>query len=279
MGTIVYKKAPIVLQYRTEEKPAGQQQKFFHKRRLYPIVFVTIGSMLVANVTWPIISYQLISSPQLQMKSVLSPLSEDSTLKYTPTVVVENPVQKVSANEEAQRLPEGPEIISEDLDYTNLSNWFPNTVIPESSDVERKAYTVDIPALNLKDMQTYVGGTDLSKGLIQYPGTANPGELGTPVIFGHSTNPLFYSPGENNRKRYTSIFTKLMDLKKDDKIFVTYDGITYVYRVIDKVEVKPDDTYILQQRHDTRELKLVTCVPVGTYLRRGVILAQLDDIQ
>jgi len=45
--------------------------------------------------------------------------------------------------------------------------------------------------------------------------------------------------------------------------------------VTDKTDVKPEDTYILAQQYDNRKLKLVTCVPEGTYLRRGVITAEL----
>ncbi|OGJ40232.1 MAG: hypothetical protein A2378_03345 [Candidatus Pacebacteria bacterium RIFOXYB1_FULL_44_10] len=124
-----------------------------------------------------------------------------------------------------------------------------------------------------------IGGLNLDKSLIQYPGTANPGELGSPVIFGHSVSQLFYNPSESNPRRYISIFTKIMQLKKDDKIIVTYDGITYTYRVTNKMEVKPDDTYILSQRHDTKELKLITCTPPGTYLRRGIVFAQLENLE
>jgi sortase A len=66
-------------------------------------------------------------------------------------------------------------------------------------------------------------------------------------------------------------------LQNGDEIIVDFDGITYKYVVTDKFEVKPEDVYILEQRYDNKELKLVTCVPEGTFLRRGVIVAQLVD--
>ena len=138
---------------------------------------------------------------------------------------------------------------------------------------------ISIPALNIEKAVVKICGLSLEKNLIQYPGTANPGELGSPIIFGHSVSPLFYNPSLTNPRRYTSIFTKIMNLKKDDKIIVEYDGITYTYRVTNKIEVKPDDTYILEQRYDARELKLVTCTPPGTLLRRGIVFAQLEDLQ
>jgi sortase (surface protein transpeptidase) len=40
--------------------------------------------------------------------------------------------------------------------------------------------------------------------------------------------------------------------------------------------VKPEDVFILEQNYEEKTLKLVTCVPEGTYLRRGVITATLD---
>jgi LPXTG-site transpeptidase (sortase) family protein len=68
-----------------------------------------------------------------------------------------------------------------------------------------------------------------------------------------------------------------MTLKKGDEIKILDDGITYTYQVMEKTEVKPEDTYILAQRRDAKLLKLVTCTPEGTYLRRGVVTAQLID--
>lgn len=66
-----------------------------------------------------------------------------------------------------------------------------------------------------------------------------------------------------------------MTLKAGDEIFVTYDGVKYRYLVQEKTEVQPEDVYILTQHYDVRQLKLVTCTPEGTYLRRGVVTAQL----
>ena len=70
-----------------------------------------------------------------------------------------------------------------------------------------------------------------------------------------------------------------MTMKTGDRIFVDYDGIKYTYEVKDKVEVEPEDLFILEQRYSNRELKLITCVPEGTYMRRGVVVAQLVDLK
>jgi sortase (surface protein transpeptidase) len=49
--------------------------------------------------------------------------------------------------------------------------------------------------------------------------------------------------------------------------------------VQEKTEDKPTDVYILNQQYDAARLKLVTCTPEGTYLRRGVVTAQLVSKQ
>jgi LPXTG-site transpeptidase (sortase) family protein len=66
-----------------------------------------------------------------------------------------------------------------------------------------------------------------------------------------------------------------MTLKPGDKIYLTHRNVKYTYQVQSNTEVEPTDVFILAQRHDTRQLKLVTCVPEGTVLRRGVVIAQL----
>lgn len=277
MSIAVYKKAVSVgARYALQHKPVVQKKRQHNNRfvRLLPAVLVTAGSVLIANVLWPILSFQLFVSPVIKPTSLTLPISDEQVVQYQPAVA---PVQAL--DEPKQESAPAPTIIEGELDYTNLSLWFPSQRIPEVSAQEVKEYFISIPSLGVEDAEVRIGGLSLDKSLIQYPGTANPGELGSPIIFGHSVSPIFYNPSKTNPKRYMSIFTKIMTLKKNDKITVRYDGVTYTYRVTDKTEVKPDDTYILEQRYNVRELKLVTCTPPGTFLRRGIVFAQLEDYQ
>ena len=157
-----------------------------------------------------------------------------------------------------------------------MSNWFDEQSDDFASlNYEVEEYRLDIPSLNVSNTKVRVGGSDLNKSLIQYPGTALPGEPGAPVIFGHSVLRQFYNPSEKNPRRYSSIFSKIMTLKNGDKIYLTYNNVKYTYQVQSNTEVQPTDTFILAQRYDVRQLKLVTCVPEGTVLRRGIVIAQL----
>lgn len=232
-----------------------------HLLRLLPPALIAAGSILIVNVIWPLLHYQLFLSPSLAQDRLVTPIDINQTAFITP----DSPAQ-------------APPVSAQDTDFTKPNTWFPaaDFQLPRPSKITH--YTISIPSLDIEEAVVAIGGDDLSESLIHYPGTANPGQLGSPVIFGHSVLRQFYNPDQDNPKRYVSIFSKIMTLKTGDEILVDYDGIRYRYVVNDKFEVKPQDVYILAQRYNNRQLKLVTCVPEGTYLRRGVIVAQLQDL-
>lgn len=238
-----------------------------------PLILIILGILLVGSATWPIIS-QLLPHHNASA-DLLSPLSQQQ-LANNPNNLVFAKANLIDENATQPTVLDEPVILDYNLDYTNLNNWF-NEQNSNSLEVleQFEEYRLDIPALALNNAKVRVGGTDLNKSLIQYPGTALPGEPGAPVIFGHSVLRQFYNPSEKNPRRYTSIFSKIMTLKPGDKIYLTHNQVKYTYQVQSNTEVEPTDVFILAQRHDVRQLKLVTCVPEGTVLRRGIVIAQL----
>ena len=156
-------------------------------------------------------------------------------------------------------IPEVKNQAVEELDYTKASNWFVGGADPEDFvSPSVSFYTLSIPKLKIENATVAIGGEDLSKSLIQYPGTAVPGKNGNAVIFGHSILPIFYDP-----KNYISIFSTLPTLKKGDEINVNYDGVSYKFRVENLFEVQPTDLQVLDQDTSDSYLTLVTCVPPG----------------
>lgn len=242
------------------------------------MILITFGSILIGNAVWPILSYVLFTSPLLQRTNFVAPIPENELLAYS---AIASPAGKpdIAFANETPVIPK-PVILSEQLDYTNLSNWFVDTHALADATVQKEIeYMIDIPSLNVEKAKVKIGGVDLNNNLIQYPGTASPGDIGAPVIFGHSVLRQFYRPDISNPNRYKSIFSKIMTLKPGDEIIITFEDVKYTYSVREKHQVQPNDLYILEQRHDSRELKLITCVPEGTYLYRGVIVAQLEKIE
>lgn len=241
---------------------------------LLPLALIVVGLILALSALWPLIEYYLPWKKQEEI-ALLSPIPHSQLLLSTPLISAQARVD-FEDEQENNNTNLGPVILDQALDFTDLSNWFSNDLeLPELNKSQFVEYTLDIPSLNVTNAKVRVGGTDLNQSLIHYPGTALPGQLGAPVLFGHSVLRQFYNPSENNPRRYASIFSKIMLLERGEKIYLTHDNVKYTYLVQSKTEVKPEDTFILAQRYDVRQLKLVTCTPEGTTLRRGVVTAQL----
>lgn len=249
------------------------------RRRILPMVLMTLGSVMVINAVWPIVYYFIVVAPQLNKHNLQAPVPQENVLAAQIAEESRTPLVHAQTGELVRPHPK-PVVVSNSLDYTNLANWFTDSTMIESTvSEELSSYTLDIPSLKIEDAQIVIGGTDLNSSLIQYPGTAEPGDLGAPVIFGHSVLRQFYKPDISNPQRYKSIFSKIMTLKKGDEILITHEGVKYTYVVEEKHDVQPEDDFILAQKHSERELKLVTCVPEGTYLRRGVVVAKLVKVE
>jgi LPXTG-site transpeptidase (sortase) family protein len=249
-----------------------------------PLGFLAVGIYLVSLALGPIAYSYFQTGIFIQANQLVSPIPMEDVIDVTPLVINQVSADNREYRESVRRVA-APRIINEELDFTNLANWFGSSDLPDlvSGDgqaaISELEYTLEIPSLNITNAKVRIGGTDLNASLIAYPGTALPGEAGAPVIFGHSILRQFYNPNEKNPNRYNSIFSTIMTLKNGDKIYVTHDNVRYTYMVTDKTEVQPEDVYILNQRYDVKQLKLVTCVPEGTYLRRGVITAQLVEVE
>mgnify|MGYP005855693527 CR=1 FL=1 len=265
MSLYIYQKAqtnppPAHFPRSSTDSPSPTSPKPAHPPRsllsLLPLGTSIIGLVLIFSVAWPIVYYEILgnkTSPPTTDTGLLNPLADSSSLAV---------------------LAAAPKIVGS-LNYTHASNWFPNS--PATTQVTRptgpNTYTLSIPKLNIENAHVIIGSDDLSSSLIHYNETALPGQLGSPVIFGHSILPQFYNP-----KNYMSIFSTLPTLEKDDQIIVDYDGISYTYSVTEKQEVMPEDLWVLEQRYDSKKIKLITCVPPGLKTKRLVVTAELQPL-
>jgi sortase A len=213
--------------------------------RLASLVSGILGLGILAYVLFPLVSYEYQSARDFP--ELLSPIVEG----------------------QGQSL--GESLASSD--FTKASNWFPAAKGSNEFAVSKVSfYTITISRLKIENATVAIGGEDLSKSLIQYPGTALPGRPGNTVIFGHSILPQFYDP-----KDYLAIFSTLPSLKKGDEISINYDGISYKFRIEGIFEVSPTDLEVLEQGFSEPYISLVTCVPPGHPLkpRRLIVRAKI----
>lgn len=214
--------------------------------RFLPFFLIIIGLGMFASVAYPVFSYQFSAILRFQPK-FLSPLADSQN--FSPTV------------------------LGEEIDLTELSNWFPEALKQVKSSSRVTHYTISIPKLKIFEVTVKIGGENLKESLIHYGGSALPGEFGNAVIFGHSVLPQFFNP-----RNYLTIFSTLPTLKTGDEVFVNFDGIEYKYKVYEMIEVSPYDVSVLEQQYDNSYLTLVTCVPPGTYWKRLAVRTKLEEI-
>ena len=222
--------------------------------------FLIGGALLLFWSFYPILSSEIYSQLFIQ-NNINTPMTKQT---------------KAAALNEANSILGAFNIFSNNLrDYTQASIWFPAApqLNNQSSQLTVKEYYLSIPKLNIKKARVVVGGEDLTKSLIHYLPKSLPGEYGNVAIFGHSTLPQLYNP-----KDYKTIFTYLSSLEKGDKIYVNIGELEYQYEVNDIFIVEPSEISVLEQKKDASYLTLITCTPLGTYLKRLVISAKLTKI-
>ncbi len=259
------KKRFFIFPAHQEDLPADQRPKKSKASKFVSIAFISIGLFLILLVIYPFLNYNL-NLRRWRQNSLASPVSDIAIAQAKGLVSPSVSNDAVYENKDELK-------IIEEIDYNLISNWFPVASSNKAQSSKITHYTLSIPELKVKRGVVKIGGTKLKDSLIQYPGTAMPGEYGNTVIFGHSVLPTFYNP-----KDYTAMFSLIPTLNKGDQIIIEYDGMRFVYLVEDYFEAKPEEIDVLQQRFDRQMLSLVTCVPPGTYLRRGIIRARLTGI-
>lgn len=206
--------------------------------RIAAVISGISGIIILIGVIYPILSYD--ATYGKNFSELISPVSDSSGNSF--------------ATQEART-----DSNNNTSDFTQASNWFVGGANHADFNLSKvEFFTISIPKLKIDHATVAIGGEDLNKSLIQYPGTALPGRPGNTAIFGHSILPIFYNP-----KNYISIFSLLPTLKKGDEIFIDYDGISYVYKVETMFEVMPTDIQVLDQDTSDSFITLVTCVPPG----------------
>lgn len=124
---------------------------------------------------------------------------------------------------------------------------------------------VSAPVIQVSDSTDATILNALKKGVVLYPGSANPGQPGTAVIIGHSSSDLPWTS-------YSSIFSLLGKLQPDDLIYVTVGGTQYTYRVR---TIQKGSAQQLIDSGLAGDLIVSTCWPIGTDANRIAVSASL----
>lgn len=144
--------------------------------------------------------------------------------------------------------------------------------VSENQVVENVKRYVNVISIEDGDILAYIypntSYNSLKKGVGHIKNTADLGAVGNCAIAGHSST------------KFKCVFNALMDLRLFTEITIyDADGKKYIYYIVEKYVVSPDDTECLQDPEDgLRTLTLVTCTDAG-FNRLIVVAKELDEYQ
>jgi LPXTG-site transpeptidase (sortase) family protein len=146
---------------------------------------------------------------------------------------------------------------------------------PNESSAVGPENKIIIPKLNVEVPVVYGAASieekdiqkELESGVVHYPITEKPGELGNAVIVGHSSNNIL------NKGKYKFAFLMLKKLSEGDTLYVHYNGTRYVYSVYETKIVEATDVGVLDNTDRPAIVTLITCDPPGTSLKRLIVRA------
>lgn len=140
----------------------------------------------------------------------------------------------------------------------------PKIIIPKINVDAPVVY--DVPSIEESVVQEKLKG-----GVVHYPipgASSVPGQVGNTVVLGHSSNDVF------DDGAYKFVFVQLDKLEKGDTFYLNYNGTRYTYSVTEKKIILPTEVSSLVIQTDKPIATLVTCTPVGTALKRLVVIAE-----
>ncbi len=156
----------------------------------------------------------------------------------------------------------------------------PPQTASQSSQPVGQPNLLEIPSLNIsvpiiyvteQSEKSYQAG--LAHGVVHFPGTPEPGQAGNVYIFGHSSDFLW------SRGQYKTVFALLPRIENGAEIRISdTGGRQFIYKIFEQKVVAANDLSVLDQGDGAKKLlTLQTSYPIGTALRRYVVMAELVE--
>lgn len=125
--------------------------------------------------------------------------------------------------------------------------------------------TISIPSIDCElPLLDGAGVVELRYGAGRMPLSADAGEVGNLVIFGH------------RMKQYGSLFNRLGEVELGSRILVSHGGESYEYVVDEILTISPADlSRYIQNEGDSSRITLVTCTPTGVGSHRLILRGHL----
>lgn len=162
--------------------------------------------------------------------------------------------------------------------FSELENKTDSKKLERDYKVPEKFF-IQIPKINIKNGLVLTNSFEMNPDdfIGHYAGTSLPGEKGNMFLYGHSVMPFLFS-----EKNYKTIFSNLHKLEEGDEVIVRFNNKRYLYKVYEKVVLKPNEVeplnLVSKEFKEDPTLSMMTCTPPGTTLKRLIVNAKLVEI-
>lgn len=200
-----------------------------------PFYFLSVGFLIFAVV------FIALNFSSLSFRYV----SWDRSNDFSATTV-----SGVAQNEEANQLPEPSSPAREEV-YDK-----PDSIVIEE-------IGLNAPLIHAQSSEQKELNRDLNSGVVIYPGSDPPGQIGNFFLTGHS------SVYPWNKTIYGRVFAALDKLEIGDTVVIYLQRHKYEYRITNKYTAASKDIRLVHPA-DEAIITLMTCWPIGTNLKRLV---------
>lgn len=223
-------------------------------------VMIYLGSFLILNwndVSW-IFNYNQVSG-----------LIEDFFNPY-PSISASNMSPYFYPNHSQQVIASNSAIIS---GQSNISGEIKTSYTDKQNTLEIPKISISVPIIFSTNANESSLLKDLDLGVVYYPGSVYPGQIGQAVILGHSAPPGWPTI------KHDWVFTNIEKLSEGDLIKIHLNSKLYTYIVKEKTIIKRGadiPSYDAATRKNV--LTLISCWPPGKDYQRITVTAELQDI-
>jgi LPXTG-site transpeptidase (sortase) family protein len=110
---------------------------------------------------------------------------------------------------------------------------------------------------------------ELDRGVVLFPNSVLPGEMGQTIILGHS------APSNWPKINYDGIFSNIADLEEKDEIVLYFNHQKYTYNVNQKIFLEKGEEIPNNIEASENTLLLISCWPPGKNIQRVIIESTL----
>jgi LPXTG-site transpeptidase (sortase) family protein len=106
---------------------------------------------------------------------------------------------------------------------------------------------------------------ELDRGVVLFPNSVLPGEMGQTIILGHS------APSNWPKVNYEGVFSNIADLEEKDEIILYFNHQKYTYSVNQKIFLEKGEEIPNNTETSGNTLLLISCWPPGKNIQRVII--------